>query len=111
MARSKIETAAYALVSDYTCLYKAKYGVPPLINKYKEKWAMISLIEDFGTEEVLETLNYYFKLSKEGHPLAYFYNNFASIHNGRLSSERDAKIREEQRRVTQQLRAEYINGL
>ena len=111
MARSKLETAAYALISDYISLYKEKYGTSPIINKYKEKWAMMSMVEDFSTEEVMETLNYYFKLSKDGHPITYFYNNFASIHKGRLSSERDAKIRADQRKMTQKLRAEYINVL
>lgn len=111
MAKSKAETAAYTLISDYICLYKQRYGIPPLINKYKEKWAMISLVEDFGQEEVNKTLQYYFRLTKDGHPLNWFFNNYSSLHSSRLDSEKDAKIREEQRRRTQELRAEYLNGI
>lgn len=111
MAKSKAEVAAYALISDYTCLYKQRYGIPPLVNKYKEKWAMTSLVEDFGPEEVNKTLEYYFRLGKEGHPLNWFFNNYSSLHSSRLESEKDAKIREEQRRKTQELRAEYLNGI
>lgn len=111
MARSKYEKSAFALISDYICLYKNRYSVAPLVNKYKEKWAMISLIEDFGVEDVSETLEYYFKTTKDRHPLSYFYNNFSSIHSSRLSTEKDNRIRTEQRKMTQKLRAEYLNGI
>lgn len=111
MARSKYEKTAFALLSDYVCLYKNRYGVPPLVNKYKEKWAMISLVEDFGAEDVANSLEYYFKTIKEGHPLNYFYNNFSSIHSSRISAERDNRIRAEQRKMTEKLRAEYFNGI
>lgn len=111
MARTKNETAAYALISDYVCLYKNRYGVPPLVNKYKEKWAMISLVEDFGAEEVGETISHYFNLNKEGHPLNWFYNNFSNIYSARIAAKKDEALREQQRKKTQELRAEYLNGL
>lgn len=111
MARSKLETAAYALLSDYSCLYKQRYGIPPPVNKYKEKWAMISLVEDFGSEEVSKSLDYYFRLNKEGHPLNWFYNNYSTVHTSRIESERDKLLREEQRRKTIELRAEYLDGV
>lgn len=111
MAKSKNETAAYALISDYVCLYKNRYGITPLVNKYKEKWAMLSLVEDFGSEEVNKTINYYFNINKEGHPLNWFYNNFSTVHSSRLAAERDKELRAQQRKKTQELRAEYLNGL
>ena len=111
MARSKTETAAYSLISDYVCLYKQRYGIPPIVNKYKEKWAMTSLVEDFGADEVLKTIQYYFHLNKQGHPLNWLYNNYSSVHSSRLEAERDAILREQQRRKTQELRAEYLNGI
>jgi hypothetical protein len=111
VAKSKIETAAYALISDYTCLYKQRYGIPPIINKYKEKWAMISLVEDFGPESVSNTLEYYFKLNKDGHPLNWFYNNYSTIHSSRIESEKDEERRVKQREVTRKLREEYLNGI
>lgn len=111
MARSSAEKEAYSLLSEYSKLYKNKYGTIPLINKYKEKWAMLSLVEDFGREEIEIDLHHYFKLIKDGHPLGWFYNNFSSLHLSRVSSEKDDILRAQQRKKTQELRAEYLNGL
>lgn len=111
MAGNKNNTDAYALLSEYIGMHRDKYKVSPVVNKYKEKWAMQSLIDDFGVEDISKTLSYYFKLTKDGHPLSWFFNNFSSIHTSRLNSERDAKIRAAAREKTQQLRAEYLNGL
>jgi len=102
---------AFALLSKYSSLYKQKYGNSPVVNKYKEKWAVISLIEDFGADSVRESLKYYFKLNREGHSLSWFFNNFSNIHSSRLSSERDAMIRREQREKTLKIRAEFMNGV
>jgi len=109
VAASKLDKDSYSLLSEYSRLYQERYGSKPVVNKYKEKWAMNSLIEDFGKEEVLETLVYYFKLSKDRHPINWFYNNFSTIYNSRISIEKDDKIRSEARKKTQQLRAEYLN--
>lgn len=111
MARSSTDKEAYSVISLYTQLYKNKYGSAPIINKYKEKWAILSLIEDFDDYGVRETLEYYFKLSKDRHPLSWFINNFTSLYTSRLNAERDAILRQEQRRRTQELRAEFINGV
>lgn len=111
MARSSADKEAYALLSEYSRLYRDKYGSTPVLNKYKEKWAMLSLLEDFGRDGVESTLEYYFKLSKDGHPLTWFVNNFTTVHTSRLNARKDAMLREEQRKKTQELRAEYLNGL
>ena len=111
MAASKNDKQAYALLSEYIGLYRSKYGAAPVINKYKEKWGMLSLIEDFGVEDVGYTLEFYFKLSKDMHPLPWFYNNFSTIHNSRLATEKDDRIRSVAREQTQKLRAEYLNGV
>jgi hypothetical protein len=102
---------SYTLLSSYISLYRDKYGNSPIINKYKEKWAMASLIEDFGITNIQNGLEYYFKLNKEGHSIGWFFNNFSTIHSSRLSAERDAMIRSEQRMKTMQIRAEFINGV
>lgn len=111
MAASKNDKLSYSLLSEYIGLYRDKYNKAPVINKYKEKWAMQSLIDDFGAEEVESSLSYYFKLPKENHPLTWFFNNFATIHIARLNAEKDAKIRAAARQKTYELRAEYLNGL
>lgn len=111
MAASKTDKEAFSLLSEYIRLYKSRYTSAPIINKYKEKWGMASLVEDFGREEVEKTLNYYFKTNREGHSLPWFYNNFSTVHISRLSAEKDDKIRAAARQKTQELRAEYLNGI
>lgn len=111
MAANKNEKDAYSVISKYSSIYKDRYGTQPIVNKYKEKWAMSSLIEDFGLESVSLTLEYYFKLNKDGHPLSWFFNNFSNIHMSRISSEKDDRIRAEARARTLELRSEFINGV
>jgi hypothetical protein len=111
VAASKSDKDAFALLSEYSKLYHMKYGQPPILNKYKEKWGMSSLVEDFGKDGVSRTLHYYFKLNRDGHALPWFYNNFSNIHLSRLASEKDDKIRAAARAKTRQLRAEHLNGL
>lgn len=111
MAASKTDKDAFSLLSEYIRLYKSRYASAPILNKYKEKWGMASLVEDFGREEVEKTLNYYFKINREGHSLPWFYNNFSTVHISRLSAEKDDKIRSAARQKTQELRAEYLNGV
>lgn len=111
MAANKNDKDAYSLLSEYAQLYWERYSQPPIINKYKEKWGMSSLVEDFGRDGVSKTLIYYFKTNREGHSLPWFYNNFSSIHLSRLASEKDDKIRAAARTKTRQLRAEYLNGI
>jgi hypothetical protein len=111
VAASKDNKDSYNLLSFYTSLYKDKYGVSPIVNRYKEKWAMQSLIDDFGIDDIKLSIKYYFKLSKDGHPLTWFFNNFSAIHTSRLNSERDDRIRAAARQKTYELRAEYLNGL
>ena len=111
MARSNTDKEAFVLLSDYIGEYRNKYSSVPLINKYKEKWAMVSILEDFGKENVEKAIVHYFKLNREGHPLNWFFNNFSAIHLSRVSSEKDAELRKEQRKKTAQLRAEHFNGV
>jgi hypothetical protein len=45
------------------------------------------------------------------HPLGWFVNNFSTLHISRMNSEKDAMLRADQRKKTQELRAEYLNGV
>ena len=112
MAASKAnDKDAYSLLSEYSRLYELKYKQSPIVNKYKEKWGMSSLVDDFGREGVGKTLTYYFKINREGHSLSWFYNNFSTLHLSRLNAEKDDRIRAAARAKTRQLRAEYLDGL
>jgi hypothetical protein len=85
--------APYILISLYQNLYKDKYGKVPRINKFREKWAMQDVIDSVGYDRAVELLEYYFRTSKSGHPLNFFYNNFDRIDQFMESSEKDKETR------------------
>ena len=108
---AKSFTKAFELIATYQSLYQQKYNRPIQVNKYKEKWAASDLIEDFGFETVTNTLVYYFKTSKDNHPITWFYNNFDTLNDNRIAQEKDDILRAERRKQTQQIVMEYRNGV
>ena len=52
---------AYALVSLYISLFQSKYNRQPVVNRYREKWAMQDVIDTVGYERSRELIEYYFK--------------------------------------------------
>lgn len=70
------EKEPYVLIGLYQSLYKEKYGKVPTLNKFREKWAMQDVIDSVGFDRAKELLIYYFKISKSGHPLQFFFFNF-----------------------------------
>jgi hypothetical protein len=108
---SKSFKLEFAVIGRYEAMYLEKYGGKVEINKYKEKWAVSSLIEDFGYDTVLQCLEYYFKTDKDGHPLSYFFFNFEQLKSIMSEKMRDDELRAERRRKTQELAREYLNGV
>ena len=84
---------SYALVSLYIALYQNKYKKQPAVNRYREKWAMQDVIDSVGFDKAYELINYYFSISKPGHPLNFFYMNFDKIESLRLEVEKDKETR------------------
>jgi len=69
----------YILITHYQNLYRDKYGKIPTVNKFREKWGMQDVIDSVGFTRTRELLDYYFKTSKNGHPLQFFFYNFDKI--------------------------------
>ena len=90
MANSK---EPYILLSLFQNLYKEKYGKAPSINKFREKWAMQDVIDSVGFDRAKELLEYYFGLSKNGHPLQFFFYNFDKMDALKLEIEKDKEKR------------------
>lgn len=101
---------AYIFLNNYVKLYEKKYKMKPSVNKYKEKWAVVSIIDDYTLDQIDVALEYYFTLQKEGHPLVWFYNNVDNIISTLKEKERDERLRLERRKQTAKLRQEYLNG-
>jgi hypothetical protein len=87
------EKEPYVLIGLYESLYKDKYNVKPKINKFREKWAMQDVIDSVGFDRAKELLVYYFKTSKSGHPLSFFFYNFDKIDYLKSELEKDANNR------------------
>ena len=85
---------AYSLVSLYCALYKETYKKPPIVNKYREKLAMQDVIDSVGYDRSKELLEYYFKITKSGHPLQWFFYNFEKL-DLTLSQTQEDKTRRE----------------
>jgi hypothetical protein len=77
----------------YQNLYKDKYGRTITINKFREKWAMQDVIDSVGFDRAKDLLEYYFGLSKNGHPLQFFFYNFDKMDMLKLEIEKDKEKR------------------
>lgn len=83
----------YILLSLYQSLFKEKYGRVPTINKFREKWAMQDVIDSVGYDRAKELLEYYFGLTKNGHPLQFFFYNFDKMDALKIEIEKDKQKR------------------
>lgn len=84
---------AYALVSLYIALYKNKYNKQPVVNRYREKWAMQDVIDSVGFDRAKQLMEYYFKCKKDGHPMNWFLYNFDKLDDVLIRSSEDIKLR------------------
>ena len=100
---------AYSLVSLYIALYKSRYNKQPLVNRYREKWAMQDVIDSVGFDRAKELLEYYFKCTKSGHPLQWFFYNFDRLDEIMVKSELDADKRKRLREQTKLLVEQELN--
>lgn len=85
---------AYSLVSLYCALFKQKYNKQPVVNKYREKWAMQDVIDSVGYDRAKILLEYYFTITKSGHPISWFFYNFEKLDLTLQQSEEDKTRRE-----------------
>jgi hypothetical protein len=99
------EKQPYVLIGLYESLYLEKYNKKPRLNKFREKWAMQDVIDSVGFERSKQLLIYYFKTSKYGHPLQFFYYNFDKIDRVQNDTEKDklhrSILREETKKMVE----------
>jgi hypothetical protein len=97
------EKLPYVLIGLYENLYFEKYNKKPRINKFREKWAMQDVIDSVGMDKAKELLVYYFKTTKSGHPLSFFFYNFDKLDYLKTEREKDAKHRKLLLQATKEL--------
>lgn len=96
-----------ALVTLFIKLYTEKYSAAPKLNRYKAKWGFQSMVEDLGYERSQEVVHYYFRTSKQGHPVEFLHMNYEKIADYNEERKRDEAMRAELRRQTEQQVKEY----
>ncbi len=97
------EKEPYVLIGLYESLYLSKYGKKPKLNKFREKWAMQDVIDSVGFEHAKDLLSYYFKTSKSGHPLNFFFYNFDKIDYLKVAMDKDVENRRMLLKATKKL--------
>jgi hypothetical protein len=85
---------AYGLVSLYCVLFKETYKKNAVVNKYREKWAMQDVIDSVGYDRAKELIEYYFKITKSGHPISWFFYNFEKLDIALQEKQQDKTRRE-----------------
>jgi len=94
---------AHALVTKYSNLYEINYNKKPTMNRHREKWAMQDVLDSVGYDRALEILEYYFSVTKPGHPLQWFYFNFDKLDEVMLKLEQDKERRQKLREQTKRM--------
>jgi hypothetical protein len=97
------EKLPYVLIGLYENLYFERYNKKPRINKFREKWAMQDVIDSVGMDKAKELLVYYFKTTKSGHPLSFFFYNFDKLDYLKTEREKDARHRKLLLQATKEL--------
>jgi len=69
----------------------------------REKWAMQDVIDSVGFDDAYKLLSYYFTLSKQGHPLQFFYLNFDKIEKVKNDIDQDVERRRLLREATKKM--------
>ena len=99
----------HALISLYCALYKSTYSKQAVVNKYREKWAMLDVIDSIGYDRARELLEYYFSVKRDGHPLSWFFYNFEKLDLSLQQKQEDKSRRELIRAKTKSMVEERDN--
>lgn len=100
MAQETTVRLANALVTRYIKNYTEKYKTTPTINRYREKWGFVDMIEDLGYDRCKEIIDYYFKTEKQGHPVFFLLQNYDKINGFYNEKQEDERKRAELRKRT-----------
>lgn len=85
---------AHALLSLYESNYHTKYGKKPVINRFRDKWGMLDIIETVGYSRGRELVNYYFRTQRPRHPLSFLFNNYDVLNTAYDQAEQDKIVRQ-----------------
>lgn len=90
------------LLDLYALLFEESYGAKPSLNRYRDKWGLVDVIDSVGVAKAKELLIFYFKTGKQGHPLQFFLFNFDKLEVGMKEAEKDESDKARLRRLTEE---------
>lgn len=104
MAKATDNKIAFSLLDVYSNLYFEKYNKKCALNRYRDKWSMLDLVDSVGYDRAKQLIEYYFKISsKTGHSLQWFMYNFDRIDDMLSQVEEDNVKRAKMREATKQM--------
>jgi hypothetical protein len=102
VAEATINKHANLLVAQYIKRYEEIYGRPPELNRYRDKWGFRGMYEDLGSKQAERVVEYYFKTSHPGHPLAYLLYNYDKLNRILVELDNDEQNRIRLRKETEE---------
>lgn len=102
MAQDTVAKQAYALISLYEKCFEKKYHRKPQVNRFREKWGFQDMIKDLGYDAARETVEYFFRTGKQGHPAAFLLQNYDKINQFMEEKKQDEAKRAELRKQTEE---------
>jgi ribosomal protein S15P/S13E len=101
-AQNAVAKQAYALITLFEQCFEKKYHRKPQINRFREKWGFQDMVTDLGYSAARETVEYYLKTGKQGHPVAFLLQNYDKVNQFMEEKKRDEANRAELRKQTAQ---------
>jgi hypothetical protein len=77
---------ANALITYFINKYEEKHGDKPVVNRFKEKWNFLDLLEDYGYDEVKELIDYHFSLDRPDDSIKEFLGSSGILATGMRQS-------------------------
>lgn len=108
MAQSQEQKQAFALLDLYVVCYIDKYKRKPSINRYRDKWGFIDMVDDLGIDQSKKVIEYYFKVTSPGHSLNNLFVKYDKLSATLNEKEKDRAERERLRQITKK-RVEAMN--
>jgi hypothetical protein len=100
-SQQAVAKQAYALISLFEKVFQEKYSRKPQINRFREKWGFQDMIADLGYDDARETIQYYFRTGKQGHPVSFLLQNYDKVFQFMEEKKRDEAERAALRRETE----------
>lgn len=91
----------FALINEFEKRLRMEGQSPPPLNKYNEQWAADALLESFPYEQIMRSMDYYFKINQ--HPTwKGFANNVDKLLSSMKAKQEDDMLRAERRKMAKE---------